>query len=66
MTAAVHLIPGKLSLNVRFVFHIYLVCPAHNHHDHHDVVFVFEIICQMIKIGIFFCEWEAIESVPKV
>ena len=51
------------SLNVSFVFP---VCPAHNHHDHHDVVFVFEIICQMIKIGIFFCEWEAIESVPKV
>ena len=66
MIAAVHKIPGKSSLNVRFVFHIYLVCPAHDHHDHHNFVFVFERICQMIKIRMFFREWEAIESVPKV
>ena len=31
-------LPGKPSLNVRFVFHIYLVRLAHDHHDHHDVV----------------------------
>ena len=32
--SAVHKLPGKSSYNVGFVF---TVCPAHNHHDHHDL-----------------------------
>ena len=31
--AAIHKLPGKLSLNVSFVVP---VCPAHDHQDHHD------------------------------